>query len=116
MSPSNGERRPGRGSGAETPAKKSASSMTQGGHVERLRSRTGTPDLAARARRHDHGVLVLAERRDGVVVSQVFADLPAAERKVARTRARGLSASLTLVRLLPVLVLPDELDTAGDAP
>ena len=43
--------------------------------------------LAARARRHDHGVLVLAERRDGIVTSQVFADL---------------AASLQLVRLLPV--------------
>lgn len=61
-----------------------------------------TADLASRARRHDHGVLVLAERRDGVVTSQVFADLAAAERKVWRTRERGLSASLQLVRLVPV--------------
>lgn len=61
-----------------------------------------TADLAARARRHDHGVLVLAERRDGIVTSQVFADLAAAERKVWRTRERGLSASLQLVRLVPV--------------
>lgn len=59
-------------------------------------------DLAARARRHDHGVLVLSERRDGVVTSQVFADLTAAERKVWRTRERGLSASLALVRIMPV--------------
>lgn len=59
-------------------------------------------DLAARARRHDHGVLVLAERRDGVVTSQVFANLDAAERKVARTHERGFTASLTLVRIVPV--------------
>ena len=70
-----------------------------------------TADLAARARRHDHGVLVLAERRDGIVTSQVFADLAAAERKVWRTRERGLSASLQLVRLVPVVHL--DLDGLG---
>lgn len=74
------------------------------------RSPSTIADLAARARRHDHGVLVLSERRDGVVCAQVFADLGAAERKVWRTRERGLSASLTLVRLLPVAHLdPDEI-------
>lgn len=68
-------------------------------------------DLAARARRHDHGVLVLAERKDGSVVSQVYSNLPAAERKVWRTRERGLSASLTLVRIVPVPhVALDELE------
>jgi hypothetical protein len=79
-------------------------------------SPNGTADieLAARARRHDHGVLVLAERQDGVVVSQVFADLPAAERKVQRTRDRGLSATLTLVRLVPLPhVTPEALDALG---
>lgn len=78
------------------------------GHVEQIAGRRSThyqsSDLAARARRHDHGVLVLAERRDGIVTSQVFADLSAAERKVWRTRERGLSASLALVRLVPVHV------------
>lgn len=59
-------------------------------------------DLAARARRHDHGVLVLSERKDGTVVSQVYSNLPAAETKVWRTRERGLSASLVLVRIVPV--------------
>lgn len=83
------------------------------GHNEERRPRQGAASnlnltsnsigLAARARRHDHGVLVLAERRDGIVTSQVFADLAAAERKVWRTRERGLSASLQLVRLLPVM-------------
>lgn len=74
------------------------------------RSADQSTDLAARARRHDHGVLVLAERRDGIVTSQVFADLAAAERKVWRTRERGLSASLSLVRLVPVpFVTADEL-------
>lgn len=68
------------------------------------RSEVQSSDLAARARRHDHGVMVLAERRDGIVTSQVFADLAAAERKVWRTRERGLSASLALVRLVPVHV------------
>lgn len=67
---------------------------------------TQSTDLAARARRHDFAVRVLAERRDGVVVAQVYADLPAAERKVARTRERGLSAQMHLVRLVPVGVTP----------
>lgn len=71
-------------------------------------------DLAARARRHDHGVLVLAERKDGTVLSQVYSNLPAAERKVQRTRERGLSASLVLVRITPVpLVHLDELEGGG---
>lgn len=66
------------------------------------RSENNPTDLAARARRHDHGVLVVAERADGTVTSQVYENLGAAERKVWRTRARGLSATLTLVRLVPV--------------
>lgn len=88
------------GAAPETPAKKSTAKDTR--------------DLASRARRHDHGVLVLAERKDGVVVSQVYADLAAAERKVQRTRERGLSATLTLVRLVPLPhVTPDDLDELG---
>lgn len=89
MSPGHGEGRPGK-DGPETPAKKSPQSTRN------------SADLARLARRHDFGVLVLAERRDGVVVTQVFASLDAAERKVCRTHERGLSASLTLVRLTPV--------------
>lgn len=98
--PDNGRGRlPGQVSGLETPTKKSDPHSTE---------------LASRARRHDHGVLVLAERRDGVVVSQVFADLAAAERKVQRTRERGLSASLTLVRLVPLPhVTPEALEALG---
>lgn len=89
MSPGHGKGRPGK-DGPETPAKKSPQSTRN------------AADLAQLAKRHDFGVLVLAERRDGVVVSQVFASLGAAERKVQRTRERCLSASLTLVRLTPV--------------
>lgn len=78
------------------------------------RSETQSTNLAARARRHDHGVLVLAERKDGVVTSQVYSNLPAAETKVWRTRERGLSASLVLVRIVPVPhVALDELDGGG---
>lgn len=83
------------------------------GAASNLNLTAQSTDLAARARRHDHGVLVLAERRDGIVTSQVFADLAAAERKVWRTRERGLSASLQLVRLLPVG--PIDLDDIGGA-
>lgn len=61
-----------------------------------------TADLAHRAARHDHAVRVLFERADGVVASQLFTSLPAAEKKLRRTRERGLFADLHLVRLLPV--------------
>lgn len=81
------------------------------GAASDLNRTSDSSGLAARARRHDHGVLVLAERRDGIVTSQVFADLAAAERKVWRTRERGLSASLQLVRLVPVLGV--DLDEGG---
>lgn len=71
-------------------------------------------DIASLARRHDFGLLVVAERRDGVLVSQVFASLEAAERKITRTRERGLSASMTLVRLVPVPhVVPEDLALVG---
>lgn len=81
------------------------------GAASNLNHAADSTNLAARARRHDHGVLVLAERRDGIVTSQVFADLAAAERKVWRTRERGLSASLQLVRLVPVRHI--DLDDGG---
>lgn len=59
-------------------------------------------------------MLVLAERRDGIVTSQVYADLGAAERKVWRTREKGLQASLQLVRLVPVpFVAVDELEAVS---
>lgn len=75
---------------------------TEGDNVQGVQATAHSTDLAARARRHDHGVLVLAERKDGIVTSQVYSNLPAAEAKVWRTRDRGLSASLRLVRLVPV--------------
>lgn len=56
----------------------------------------------ARTRRHDYAVVVLAERADGVVVSQVYQHLAAAERRVRNTHERGLAASMHLVRLVPV--------------
>lgn len=52
--------------------------------------------------RHEYAIVVRSERRDGVMVEQVMTNLPAAERKVHRTRERGLSAGMTLVRLVPV--------------
>ena len=58
--------------------------------------------ILSRARRHDYAVLVLAERADGIVVSQVYQHLGAAERRVRRTHERGLAASVHLVRLVPV--------------
>lgn len=59
-------------------------------------------DILSRARRHDHALLVVAERADRVVTTQVFMSLEAAERKVARTHERGLVASMHLVKLTPV--------------
>ncbi|EWT06322.1 hypothetical protein N864_22615 [Intrasporangium chromatireducens Q5-1] len=72
-----------------------------------------TADLTARARRHDYALRVVSERADGVLVVQFYTNLPAAERKVTRTRERGLRADLSLVRLtaVPFAVL----DTLGGA-
>lgn len=53
-----------------------------------------------RARRY--AAYVLAERIDGRIVGQVYTSLPPAERKVARAKARGLRATITLVELVPV--------------
>ena len=68
-----------------------------------------TADLRTRAKRHDYALLVLAERADGVICSQIYTNLPAAERKVSRTRGRGLQASVTLVRLVSVTSTEAEL-------
>lgn len=60
-------------------------------------------DVVDLAHRRNYGVRVFAERRDGVVTQQVFADLAAAERKAERVRSRGLSVRLELVHLVPVM-------------
>lgn len=56
-------------------------------------------DIEARAERVEFALLVLSERADGVICSQLYTNLKAAERKVARTRERDLWARMTLVRL-----------------
>lgn len=66
-------------------------------------------DLAARVRRHRYALYVLAERADGRIVGQVYTSLHPAERKVARTRERGLRATMSLVELRPIGL---ELDTS----
>lgn len=63
-------------------------------------------DLERLAARHDYAVRVVAERADGVLVTQFYSNLPAAERKVTRTRDRGLRADMHLVRVVPVGVVP----------
>lgn len=65
-------------------------------------------DVAELAKRRNYGIRVFAERRDGIVTQQVFADLAAAERKAERVRSRGLSVRLELVHLVPVQPLDDE--------
>lgn len=49
---------------------------------------------------------VVSERRDGVLVTQIMTDLPAAERKRRRTLERGLRCELHLVRITPVGLTP----------
>lgn len=66
-------------------------------------------DLRTRTRRCDYGLLVTTERKDGVLVSQIMLSLDAAEKKVHRTRSRGLHASVTLVRLVSVASTEAEL-------
>lgn len=97
------ERRPA-GATSENVAR-SSSIVPQGTDIERL------------ARRHEYALRVVAQRADGVVVTQFYTNLPAAERKVARVRERGLSAALSLVRVVPQpFALPDDFAlVAGDA-
>ncbi|TWE13262.1 hypothetical protein [Rudaeicoccus suwonensis] len=68
----------------------------------KLSSTIAEADLIARAKRHDYAIRVVFERADGRVCSQMYADLSAAERKQVRCHERGLQATLTLVRLVPV--------------
>lgn len=63
---------------------------------------TESTDIGLLARRHEYGLLVTSRRADDVVVSQVFTTLASAERKVQRAQERGLDASVTLVRIVPV--------------
>lgn len=64
-------------------------------------------DAVALAARREFAIRVWTRRRDGVAVAQVFSDLGAAERKIDRTRRRGLDARAELVRLVPVVPLDD---------
>lgn len=67
-------------------------------------------DIARMARRHEYAVRVVFERADHVFCSQVMTNLYAAERKVRRCHERGLSASMSLVRIVPVpMVTSDDL-------
>lgn len=67
-------------------------------------------DIRQRSRRHDYALLVTYERADGRVCNQLYTNLPAAERRVARVKERGLQAVLTAVQILPLAstVLPGE--------
>lgn len=69
-------------------------------------------DLLARARRHDYALAVTYERADGRVCVALVTTMLAAERKVLRTRARGLRAEVTLVRLVPVAAPRDAVERA----
>lgn len=65
-------------------------------------------DLFALAGRREYAVRVISQRRDGILVTQLYADLKAAERKADRVRAHGLDVRLELVRITPVMPLEDE--------
>lgn len=75
-------------------------------------------DLELLAARHDDALLVTYERVDGLVVQQVFTTLASAKRKVTRAHDRGLFATLSLVRLVPLPHLtPEDLGRlCGDGP
>ena len=79
---------------------------TETGHELRAGAHSQSTDFAARARRHDYAVRVVSERADGVLVTQLMTDLPAAERKRRRTHERGLRCELHLVRITPVGLTP----------
>lgn len=93
MSPPSNERRPRATEGDESSG---AANLKLSGDS------TDPIDVVRLAQRHDYAVLVSAERVDGVVTQQVYTNLPAAERKLARNHERGLNATLCLVRLVPV--------------
>lgn len=65
-------------------------------------------DLFDLAGRREYAVRVISQRRDGILVTQLYGDLKAAEKKADRTRARGLDVRLELVRVTPVMPLDDE--------
>lgn len=66
-------------------------------------------------RRHRYAVVVHAQRRDGVLCQHILTNLPAAERRVMATRARGMAAWLELVRVVPVTAAEGLDALAGDA-
>lgn len=65
-------------------------------------------DIGALARRTGFALLVEAERADHVVTRQIVLTLGAAEKKVARTLDRGLSARIVLVKVTPAIGWPPE--------
>lgn len=79
------------------------------GAVSTITDPGAQPAVARPARRKVYAVLVAAERADGRVVTQVYTSLHAAERRVVRSRERGLSAWVELVRLVPVPLVSEEL-------
>lgn len=87
------ERRPAQ-SAVRTSSQNPKHSLTACGHPSLARL------AVALASVRNYAVLVSAERADGIVASQLYTNLAAAERKVKRTRDRGLSASLTLVQIV----------------
>lgn len=96
----NDERRPA-GNGT-------ASKVSVGDHTSVPSKSLARRDILELADRRAYAVRVVSIRRDGVLVSQLYADLRAAERKADRTRARGLDARLELVHVIPVQPLDDE--------
>lgn len=85
------------------------------GALSTITDQRAQPTVARPVRRKVYAVLVAAERADGRVVTQVYTSLHAAERRVLRTRERGLSAWVEMVRLVPVpLVSQALLALVGD--
>lgn len=73
-------------------------------------------DWAELVQRADHALVVLTGLRRGGTRRNVYFSLPSAQAALARAAARGVAASVTLVRLVPVpFVALDEFDGEGGA-
>lgn len=66
-------------------------------------------DLRARARRHDHGLLVVMGLANGGTRARVVLTLAAARKLVENARERGMPATVALVKFVAVQTSPADL-------
>lgn len=106
--PDHNEVRPRLGTEGDTENKNAGGRSTLSVPTSADARRLARSDLFALAGRREYAVRVVSQRRDGILVTQIFADLKAAERKAARVRSHALDVRLELVRVMPVMPLDDE--------